>query len=306
VRNKEICIRMDEEIKQGFKKFISENKLSTYAEGLKYYQMIAGSEVFVTIQECRHFGEYPPDSKHFVTCDESGKRVPKKRGCCEGCKHNRETKVLMDSRRKIEQANSELQRKFSETQRKLGNLSADIVSKRREMEKIDDLLSMPEQLKKKDDELREEKDKTNYLDDVCKELQGQLETLQRPEGNAKVEEISQKLNVAMNRPVESKPVFHGNLSQTENPPIQKVERNAPLVERTTTIKEKFAPPPQQKLPLPTQQKAALPPEHVECPDINESVNVEETCKRKCDNDKRDNCLPYIELVLKKAKAIPNQ
>lgn len=106
-------------------------------------------------------------------------------------------------------------------------------------------------------------------------------------------------------PIESKPVFHRNVSTTENPPIQKVEANPQIVKRvieqnTTTTKKttEFVTPQQQKLPPPIQQKAPLPPEIILCPEIKETVNIEETCKGRCDH--RDTCKYYLRIVVNKA------
>jgi hypothetical protein len=117
------------------------------------------------------------------------------------------------------------------------------------------------------------------------------------QGNAKLEEISQTLNVAMKRPVESNPVFHGNLNPTEKPTIQKVESNPQLIKRVVEEKkttEEFATTSQQKVPL--------PPEIILCPDIGETVNVEEICKKICQS--RATCRYYEEIIVK--KAIPKQ
>ena len=95
-------------------------------------------------------------------------------------------------------------------------------------------------------------------------------------------------------------LFHGNLSPTENPPIQKAESNSPLLKRTTTIKEEFVAP-QQKSSLPAQQRTLLS-EIILCPDIEETVNVEETCKKVC--PKVDTCIYYEQIIVK--KAMPKQ
>lgn len=81
---------------------------------------------------------------------------------------------------------------------------------------------------------------------------------------------------------------------------QKIEPNPPILKRTTTIKEEFATP-QQKLTQPTQQKTILP-ESIECPEIREIVNIEDTCKKLCQS--RDTCKPYEEIIVQ--KAMPKQ
>jgi DNA repair exonuclease SbcCD ATPase subunit len=174
-KNKAILIRTEEETIQNFKKSISENKVSTYGEGLKCLVTITGSEVFQESQDCEFFSEYPPDSKHFIQCSrgKSGKRVPRKREDCQACAHNRVTKILMKSRAKIEQENSELQRKvfevqhrLSEAQHKLADLDADMVRKTKELKKIENLLNMPEQVQEKDKEIADLK---SYYEDALRE-----------------------------------------------------------------------------------------------------------------------------------------
>jgi hypothetical protein len=279
-KNKAILIRTEEENVQAFKKSVSQNKLSTYGEGLKCLLAIAGSEVFQEYQECEFFSEYPPDSKHFIQCSygKSGKR-PRKREHCQACAHNREIKVLMKSRGKIEQENSELQRKGSEAQHKLGDLNADILRKTRETEKITNLLTMPEQLKKKDkeiadlrahyeDALKDERDKSKYLDDECREmekrceeLQGQLENLQTlPKSVLEVEK---------------------RLSEQEQPsaaPAQKVEGNKPtqtiqkVTEREKTVKERV---------VETVTSDPFTNQEIKCPLTGGYVDIIKECKKGC-------------------------
>jgi hypothetical protein len=280
-KNKAILIRTEEENIQSFKKSISENKVSTYAEGLKCLLIKEGSEVFLEYQECEFFSEYPLDSKHFIQCSygKSGKR-PRKREHCQACAHNREIKVLMQSRGKIGQQNSELQRKASEAQHKLGDLNTEIVGKRKELEKIESLSNMPEQLRKKEKEiadlrghyeleLRNEKDKTKYLEDECRargerneELQRQVETLQRP--SESVLEAEKKLSE------EKQPIAA---------PAQKVEasKTTQTIQRVTE-REKI----EKERIVETVTSDPFTNQEIECPLKGQQyVDIIAECKRGC-------------------------
>lgn len=274
-------VRTEEENIQSFKKFISENKLSTYGEGLKCYQTVVGSEVFLQYQECEFFCEYPPDSKHFIQCSygKSGKR-PRKREHCQACAHNREIKVPMKSKAKIEQEISECQHEVSKAQHKLGDLNADIVSKTRETEKITNLLTMPEQLKKKEKEIahlrahyedavKDEQDKNKYLDDECREMEKRCKELQRQLENVQtvppsVLEVEKRLS-EQKQPIAAPPqkVEGSKAPQT----IQRV------TEREKTEKERI---------VETVTSDPFTNQQIECPlKGNQYVDIIKQCKKDC-------------------------
>jgi hypothetical protein len=261
-KNKAILIRTEEEEIQSFKKFISENKLSTYAEGLKRYQTMVGSEVFLEYLNCDHFGEYPLDSKHFVTCDRSGKKVIRKREDCQACAHYRVIKVLMQSRVKIEQQNSELQRKLSETQHKLGDLKTEIGKRTTELENIENLSKMPEQLKKKDkaiaDLKRADQEKNKYIDDLCKQL-----------------ETPQTVPPSVLEVVE-------NLSEQKTPiaaPSQKVEANkATQTIQRVTEKEKTV---EKERIVETVTSDPFTNQEIKCPLTGKWMDIIKECKKSC-------------------------
>lgn len=149
-KNKGIYVRSDDEqLIQQFKEFVSQSKFSNYADGLKYLLVNVGSEVFADYVDCEHFGEYPLDSKHFITCDKSGKsgkRVPRKRGDCEKCYQYKKVRVLMQAKEKIKQESVKLEYRNA-------NLTTEIDEKRKELKNIENLANMPEQLKEKDKEI---------------------------------------------------------------------------------------------------------------------------------------------------------
>jgi hypothetical protein len=148
-KSKEICVRSNEGVIQRFKQFISENKLSNYGHGLENLLLYVGSEVFADYVDCDHFGEYPLDSKHFITCDKSGKsgkRVPRKREDCEKCYQYKKVRVLMQTKEKIKQENVKLEYRNA-------NLTTEIDEKRKELKNIENLANMPEQLKEKNKEI---------------------------------------------------------------------------------------------------------------------------------------------------------
>lgn len=274
-KNKALLIRGEEETFQRFKKFLSENKISTYEEGLKRYQTIVGSEVFLDYQDCQFFSEYPPDSKHFIQCSygKSGKR-PRKREHCQACAHNREIKVPMKSKAKIEQEISECQHKVSEAQHKLGDLNADIVRKTRETEKITNLLTMPEQLKKKEKEiadlrahyenvLREEKEKNEYLDQAYDELHRQFEDLQTPPPKS-VLEVEKRLS-EQEQPMAAPPKKTEASKATQI--IQKVTER-----ETTTKKERI---------IETVTSDPFTNQEIQCPLKGQYVDIAKECKKAC-------------------------
>lgn len=294
-KNQGFLVRTKEEdTKQNFKKFISENKLATYEEGVKHLLAAVGSEVFLEYEECESFSEYPPDSKHFIQCSygKSGKR-PRKREHCQACAHNREIKVLMKSRGKIEQENSELQHKLSDRQHKLGDLNTEILKKTTELEEIQNFLTMPELLKKKEKEiadlkghyeraLREEQDKTKYLDDAyrekeerCEELERQLETLQIAPKS--VLEAEKRLS-------EEKPSIVAAPQKVEgSKPTQTIQR---VTEREKTEKERI---------IETVTSDPFANQEIECPLKRQYVDIAKECKRSC-GDISD--CPYLQDINK--------
>jgi hypothetical protein len=116
--------------------------------------------------------------------------------------------------------------------------------------------------------------------------------------------VKTKPMIAENRAMVSKPLIHSDSAPTptyENPLPQNSQHVKRVIEENRTRRTtEFVTPPQQKLPLPTQQKAPLLPEIILCPDIGETVNVEETCKKIC--QKRATCNHYEQIIVKKAIA----
>lgn len=271
-KNKAILIRTEEEIIQNFKKAISQNKVSTYGEGLKCLLTVASSEVFLEYQDCQWFSEYPPDSKHFTQCSrEKGKKVARKREDCQACAHSRLVKVPMKSKERIQEENSE-------AQEKLEHLNTEIGEKTKKLEKTKDLLSLPDQLKKKDKDiadlkshyegkLKEEKIKNTYLNDQCKEMKETIEELRRQETPQKV-------------PKSVRDVVEKRLSEQKQPifPPQEVEESKPaqtiqrVTERQETKKERI---------IETVASDPFTNREIECPLKGQYMDIVKECKKDC-------------------------
>jgi len=181
----------------------------------------------------------------------------------------------MKSKAKIEQENSELQRKVSERQHRLGDLNTDIVRKTTEIEKITNLLTMPEQLKNKDKEivdlrshyehvLREEKEKNEYLDQAYEELHREFEDLQRPPPKSVLEVIEKRFS-------EQKPPIAAA-------PPQKVETSKPaqtiqrVTEREKTEKERI---------IETVTSDPFTNQEIQCPQTGQYVDITKECRKGC-------------------------
>lgn len=274
-----ILIRAEEDVIQNFKKSVSENKVSTYAEGLKCLVTYAGSEVFQEYQDCKRFGEYPLDSKHFIQCidPKSGKKVIRKREDCQACAHNRVIKVLMESKAKLEQEDSELEQKYSERQHRLGDLNTDIVRKTKELEKIENFLTMPERLQKKDKEiadlkvaLKENQKNIEYLDQACTEMKERCEGLQR-----QVEPLQtvprNVLDVVQKRVSEQKPPIAAAAAQKveASKPAQTIQR---VTEREKTEKERI---------VETVTSDPFTNKEIQCPQTGKYVDITKECNKAC-------------------------
>lgn len=234
---------------------------------MKCLLTVAGSEVFQEYQDCDSFSEYPLDPKHFIQCSrQAGKKVVRKREDCQACAHSKGIKVLMRSRERIEQENSEVQHK-------LGIMNAEIAKKTRELEKIKDSLNLPDQLKKKEKEiadlrsqyelkLRDEKEKNKYLDDACTELQRQVEDLQTVPESVR-DAVEKRLS-------EQKPLFTPPQEVEGSKPTQTIQR---VTERQETKKERI---------IETVTSDPFANQEIECPLRGKQyVDITKECKKGC-------------------------
>jgi len=272
-RNKGICVRSDEELTQQFKQFVSQSKLSNYADALKYLLGSVGSEVFVEYVDCEHFGEYPIDSKHFIQCKKSGTKVPRKREDCQACGHYKIVRVLMQTKEKFKQETVKLEHRSA-------NLTTEINEKSKELKNIENLADMPERLKEKDKEiakLRKNAEKQRLENDQYAEY---LKSLIRIEVDNSFHSVEH--TVKHKEPLET----------SQQIPEKAVESQ--LVKRITKkeTKEKTTETFQQP------QEPKIPSEMVLCPRTEETVSFEDVC-HICNTF--DTCPSYGEtVILKKA------
>lgn len=268
-KRKGICVRSDEELTLQFKQFLSQSKVSNYADGLKYLLTRVGSEIFVEYLACDHFGEYPDNSKHFLTCDKSGKKVIRKREDCQACAHYKIVRVPMQRKEKIEQEIVKLEYRSA-------NLTTEINEVTKQLKNIENLASMPEQLKEKDKEiakLRKDAEK------------------QRLENAQYIDYLNSLIPIETNNnfhSVEDTVKHREPLQTSQQIPEKAVERR--LVNRITEkeTKEKtteiFQQPQEPKIPSEDLQ--------IECPDTKKRVSFKDICTRTC--EKFQECPIYLQ------------
>jgi vacuolar-type H+-ATPase subunit I/STV1 len=134
----------DEEI-QRVKDAKSKSGFSTYIEFFQSLIASQESEVFQEYLDCEFLCEYPLDSKHFVQCTETGKKMIKTREYCRAHGHLKKVIVPWMSLEKIKA--------------ELAKVIADVAEGRKDLEKIENLRRLPEEnknLKTENDGLRED------------------------------------------------------------------------------------------------------------------------------------------------------
>lgn len=273
------------ELRQQIVDYQHAKEMKAYSEAITdlLEKRLSSNTDSVNYQKCSCRSEIPAHYGKFVRCLKDGRTITEEQ--CQACKQYGLIKLPLITMEKLGETNSKLRQSNQE----LKNENLILLKESQDLDSNtkDGLLRT---IKEKDRDMRiiqqsyrEAQEVSIKQSKTIAELQTELSTL-REATDLLLRKTTEEEPQAMPQKVEP------------NPPILKR-----VIEEKKTTTEEFAPSPQQKSTLPTQQKTLLP-EIIQCPDIEETVNIEEICKKIC--QKRDTCIPYEQIIVK--KAIPKQ
>jgi hypothetical protein len=268
-RKNEICIRADDQDMEQFRKFKTDHKIKFHGEAFRSLLALEGSEVFFEYQNCEFFGEYAPDSKHFIQCSRSNKKVIKKREHCQACSLSRINKVPLERKEKLEKETMKMQVE-------LQKIKGAAVEGKRELEKIEELAQLPEKIKQ--------------LEQLISEKDRKIEELDR-KLNKKDEEIAKKDENMASLQTDYDVLLNEKIQHSKIEPLHSDQKDAP------EIVEKTAPSPSEKITREVTEKTEKYTKEIiekpiaqidtnndlekakvfHCPDKNRKVNIDEEC-----------------------------